>query len=216
MQNNGINVSSRIMCTLLLCLSIFFANSIYLIIFLSILCLIFIILTDKSVKEYIYLIKKFKFWLLFIFITYIMFFRNILNSLILCYKFILILFTLKQFSLTVNFESLNDGINSLLKRIIKNNSSKISYNVTLILYFIKFYINTPDKTNNLYYENKWSFKKYIIPKIYMVINKLTKLENALRLKCYKSKVESFSLKSIILEYLYLLLFIVVIFKEVIL
>ena len=223
MQNkvfNNVNVSTRIIITLLLSLSILIANSVYLMIFLSILCLFMIILTDKSVKQYIYFIKKLKFWLLFIFIAYIIISRNIIDSLLFLYKLTLVICLLRQLSLTVNFESLNDGVNTLLKKILKKNSEQISYNTTLILYFIGFYINTSDKINSLHKSNKlgskYSFKKYILPRFFMATTEINELENSLKLKCYKPKIETKNMGSILLLVVFLVLFTVVIFKEVIL
>lgn len=226
MQNNcfkSINVSTRILIVLLLGLSIFIANSIYLIIFLSILILISLILTNKNVKNYIYFIKKIKFLLLFILVAYIIIFRNIFGLLIFIYKLILIVLIIKQFTLNINFESLNNGIKTLLRPFhkTKKDLDNLSYNITLMIYFIKFYINTDDKITNMYKNKKGlnfklSLKKYILPRVFMTVFEITKLENSMKLKYYKPKFESRNIKSFILLLMCIILFIVVIFKEVIL
>lgn len=220
MQNkfyNDINVSTRIVLALILSLSMFIAKSIYLIIFLSILCYILILLSEKSVKHYLKLLKKLKFLLLFIFIAYIIIFRNITNSILFLYKLILVLFIIKQLSLTVNFENLNNGIKTLLKPIIKKNNDNISYDITLILYFISIYINSAKKLCNLNNNKlfKLNLKYYIMPRLFITMAEINKLENGLKLKCYIPKFENKNIKSIFLQLIFSLLFIVVIIKEVI-
>ena len=66
--------------------------------------------------------------------------------------------------------------------------------------------------------NKYSFSlKYnIFPKLFIANSKLKELENSLNLKCYKVKKEKKNIKSEIFKYIFLLLFIGIIFKEVIL
>ena len=217
MQNkiyNNVNVSTRILVTLLLILSILVANSIYLIIFLSILCLVFIMLTEKSVKNYLDLLKKLKILLLFIFIAYIIVFRNIFEAILFIYKIVLIIFVNKQLSLTLNFESLNNGINTLISLVTKKESNKISYDVTMTIYLFKFYLNSSIKQAR----NKKviSLKTNIIPRMFMAMNELKKLEKTLALKCYKPKLEDKNMKSKLYQILFIILFIIVIIKEVIL
>ena len=222
MQNkdiNNINTSTIIIVIFLLSLSILMAHSIYLLIFFSILCLILIILTEKSVKQNIYLLKKLKFWLLFIFIAYIIIFRNIIGSLLFVYKIVLILLIIKQISTSITLENLISGIDTLIKSITKKETKTISYDIALTLYFLKFYINSSEELNKKYtkrvFINKFSLKYYIFPKIFISIDKIKKLENSLKLKCYTPKFEKNSIKSNILLFVVLMLFIVVIIKEVI-
>lgn len=224
MQNNifsKINVSTRILILLLLSLSIFIANSIYLIIFMSILSIILLILTNKSVKLYIFFLENVKTWLLFIFIAYIIIFRNVLNSFIFIYKLMLIILIVKQFSLTVNFQSLTSGVKTLLKPLNKFNLDKLSYDIVIFIYFINFYINSKKEIFTNYTLNKkisysLSLKHNILPRLFLTISKINKLESSLRLKFCKIKFEKNNIKSNIILFAFLVLFIIVVFKEVIL
>ncbi len=215
MQNsiyNNVNVSTRLIITLLFILSILVANSIYLIIFLSILCLVFIILTEKSVNKYIDLLKKSKILLLFIFITYIIIFRNVFGALLFIYKIILIIFINKQLSLTLSFEALNDGINTLIALITKKQNNKISYDISLTIYLFKIYLNSPNGFN----KKIFSLKYNILPRMLTAMNELNKLEKTLALKCYTTKIEKKNIKSKIYQIVFMILFIIVVIKEVIL
>lgn len=223
MQNNiceKINVSTRILVMILLSLSILIANSIYLIVFLTILVLILLILTNKSVKFYIDLIKNSKFWLLFIFIAYIIVFRNILNFFTFIYKIILIILIVKQFSLTVNFQKLSSGIKTLLKPFNKLNLDKISYYIIIYIYFAKFYVNSKKQIFSNYSKEvkirySFSLKYNILPRLFLTISKINKLESSLKLKYYKSEFEQRNAQSNIVLFTFFALLVIVIFKEVI-
>ena len=225
MQNNilsKVNVSTRLIVLLLLVLSVFIAKSIYLLIFLTLLCSFIIILTNKSVKLYIDSIKNVKFWLLFIFITYIIICRNVLFSFIFTYKVVLVILIVKQFCMTVNFCTLTNGVMTLLNFIgVKFKMEKISYNIVSFIYFINTYIKTKREIFNKYDSDKklkyqFSFKYNIFPRIFLTMSKMESLESSLKLKFYKPKLEEKNLQSKIVLLLFLLLFIVVVLKEVIL
>lgn len=225
MQNNifsKVNVSTRLIVLLLLILSVLIAKSVYLLIFLTILCSIFIILTKKSVKFYIDTIKNVKFWLLFIFIAYIIICRNVLVSLGFVYKTILIILIVKQFCMTVNFCTLTNGIMTLLNFIgIKFKLENISYNLVNYVYFINTYIKTKkqifdryDKVKKLKYQ--FSFKYNVFPRVFLTMSKIEILESSLKLKFYRPKLEEKNLESKIVLLAFLVLFIIVVLKEVIL
>ena len=225
MQNNifsKVNVSTRIIVLLLLVLSIFIAKSVYLLIFLTLLCVLLILLTKKSVKFYIDTIKNVKLWLLFIFIAYIIICRNILVSFAFLYKVVLVIIIVKQFSMTVNFYTLTDGIMTLLNFIgIKFKSDKISYSIVSFIYFINTYIKTKKEVFNKYNSEhklkyQFSFKYNIFPRTFLTMSKMEKLESSLKLKFYKPKSEEKNLHSKIILFIFLILFITVILKEVIL
>lgn len=225
MQNNvfkKINVSTRILMLMLLSLCILIANSIYFMLFLLIFIIILLILTDKNVKFYINAIKNVKFWLLFIFITYIIIFRNILDSFVFIYKVLLIVLIVKQFMLTVNFQNLTNGIMTLLKPLCKFlNLEKVTYNIVIFINFVKIYIDSRKKIFSNYEPNKkifycFSLKYNILPRLFFTMAKLNKLESSLKLKFYKSNFEEKNLISSITLFVFVMLFIGVIFKEVIL
>lgn len=225
MQNsifNKINVSTRILILIILVLSLLIANSIYFILFFSTLVLVLLILTNKSVKFYLDSIKNFKLWLLFSFIAYIIIVGNVLYSVRFIYKVILIILLLTQFSLTITFQSLTNGIKTLLRLFIKEAYlDKISYNVVSFIYFINFYINSKKDILRHYNEDKlirysFSFKRNVLPRLFLAASKTKKIESSLKIKFYEPKFENKSTKSNIVLFVFLLLFIIVIFKEVIL
>lgn len=224
MQNNifnKINISSRIICLLLLIFIILLANSLYLLIFLLLLTILILVLTDESVNVYIDFIKNVKFALLFILIGYIIIFGNIIIGLLFTCKVVLILILIKQFMLTTSMCSLINGIKTLLKPIKKIiNIDNISYNIGLFIIFIEAYFECKEMIFNKYKQRKYkyifSLKYNIIPRIYYTINKINEKEESLKLKFYSSKEELINNQSKIVVVVFSLLFIVVVFKEVIL
>ena len=157
MQNsfiNKINVSTRIIMMILIGLSVLVAKSIYLITFLSILCIIFIMLTKKSVKYYIHLLKNIKFLLLFLYIAYIIFFRNIIGSFLFIYKVLLIIFFVVQLSQSINLESLINGVNTITKVLTKKEQKNCAYNVGVTLYLIKYYIESSNYLSKKHIHNE--------------------------------------------------------------
>ena len=225
MQNNifsKINVLDRIIILLLLIVSIFVTNSIYLIIAFSIFVMIVAILTNKSVKFYIHLIKNVKLWLLFIFITYIIIFRSILGAFAFLYKVILVILIIKQFSLTVNFNSLASAIKTVFKPVKKIfNIDKISYNIAIFIYFINTYMKSKEEIfarydlgNKIMYN--FSLKYNIFPRVFLTMSKTNEFESSLKLKFYKIRFEPKNKISNIVLFSFVILFMVVIFKEVIL
>lgn len=225
MQNNiitKVNVSTRLTVLLLLVLSIFIAKSVYLLIFLTLLCVILILLTKKSVKFYIDSIKNVKYWLLFIFIAYIIICRNILVSFVFMYKVMLVILNVKQFSMTVNFCTLTDGVMTLLNFIgIKLKSEKFSYNIVSFICFINAYMKTKKEIFSKYDSEKklkyqFSFKYNIFPRVFLTMSKMEKFESSIKLKFYKPKLEEKNLQSKIVLFVFLVLFVTVVLKEVIL
>lgn len=225
MQNNifsKVNVLDRIIILLLLIISIFVTNSIYLIVFFSIFLIILIILTNKSVKFYIQLIKNVKFWLLFIFIAYIIIFRNILGSFTLLYKTILIILFIRQFSLTVNFNDLTSAIKTSLKPVqTLFNIDKISYTIIIFVYFMNMYMKSKEEIFTRYAIDKkimcnFSLKYNILPRVFLTMSRTNEFESSLKLKFYKARFEGKNKTSKVVLFVFLILFVVVIFKEVIL
>ena len=224
MQNNifnKFNVSSRIICLLILILIILFANSLYLLLFLLIFTVLILMLTDESVNVYIDFIKNVKFILLFIFIGYIIIFGKIVASLIFTCKIILIFLHVKQFTLTTNMHCLINGIKTLLKPLRKFiNINDFSYNIGLFILFINTYLESEEVILNRYNESRYryifSLKRNILPRIYYTTNKINEKEESMRLKFYKTKEEIVNKQSKLIIIVFSLLFVVVMFKEVIL
>lgn len=219
MQNNifnSINVSSRILILFILMFSLMLTNSICLILMFSIFVLILLILNDKSVKCYIYLLKNIKFLLLFIFIAYIIMVGNIFSAILFLYKIVLLILLIKTFLNGVNFQTLTNGIKTILKPL-KNNLKidNISLNMSLFIYFLIYYINSNEIIMLRHSNLKFNLIKKIIVRLYFTNSKLKKIESDLKLKFYSPKFEISDKKSNIVVYCFILLLILVIFKEVI-
>lgn len=219
---NKINASSLIISLLFLIFIIFIASSVYLLSFITVLLLVLIILTNQSVKFYVELIKNIFLILLFTFIAYIIVTRNIIGSFIFLYKVILTSIYIKQFLLIIKFQELVNGINTILKPLSnKLNINKISYNMVLFIYFIDIYINSKKEIfNNYISKNKFiytfSIKRNMFPRIFLTISKIKNIENSLKIKNYKTNYERINKESIICVFTFIVLFIIVFFKEVIL
>lgn len=215
----SVNVSTKIIVLTLILFSIMIANSLYYLSFILTLFLILFLLTNKSVKCYKETLINVKFGLLFALIAYIIVMGNITNSIIFVCKILLIILFIKQFSLTVKFEELCDGINTLLSSIkIKNN--KIAYHITLTIYFIKFYIYAKINIFKRYSSYQkiaylFSLKYNIFPRALIATKKSKELEFGLRLKNYIPKIESKNLNSKIVLYFSIVIFMLVVLKEVI-
>ena len=219
MQNNifnSINVSSRILILFILIFSLMLTNSICFILMFSIFVLILLILNDKSVKCYIYLLKNIKFLLLFIFIAYIIMVGKIFSAILVLYKIILLILLIKTFLNGVNFQTLTNGIKTILKPFEnKLKIDNISLNMSLFIYFLVYYINSNEIIMLRYSNTKFNLIKNILVRLYFTNYKLKKLESDLKLKFYSPKFEINNRKSNIVVYCFILLLILVIFKEVV-
>jgi len=225
MQNKfikKINTSSLIISLLFLIFIIFIANSVYLLSFITILLLVLIILTNQNVKFYVETFKNSILILLFAFTLYIIISGNILESIVFSYKIFLIILYIKQFLVIIKFHELINGINTLLKPLgnrIKIN--EISYNIALLIFFIDIYIHSKDEIfKNYVSKNKFiytfSIKHNVFPRIFLTISKIKNIENSLKIKNYKINYDRTNKESIIFVLFFIVLFIIVFFKEVIL
>jgi len=218
---NKINVSTKIWGLILLIISILISKSIYGVIALSILLLILILFKNKSVKFYINSINSTKIMLLFIFIMYIIFFRNILYSLIFVYKVILVILYIKHFSINMKIQKLINGIMTIFRPIKIMKQDEIAYKIVMFFSFFSFY-NNAKKEIFLNYNNKeklkyiFSLKYNIFPRVFLAMTKMDLLESSLKLKFYKPKYETKNMESNITLLILVVIFIIIIFKEVIL
>ena len=219
MQNNifnSINVSSRLLILFILMFSLMLTDSICFILMFSIFVLILLILNDKSVKCYIYLLKNIKFLLLFIFIAYIIMVGNVFSAILVLYKIVLLILLIKTFLNGVNFQTLTNGIKTILKPFEnKLKIDSISLNMSLFIYFLVYYINSNEIIMLRYSNTKFNLIKNILVRLYFTNYKLKKLESDLKLKFYSPKFEINNKKSNIVVYCFILLLILVIFKEVV-
>lgn len=218
---NKINVSSRILISILVLFTLFVAKSLFLIIFLSILCFIVILLKEKSVNIYIKALKKIALMLLFFAIIYIIVFRDILSCLIFVYKIIVFVIFLVGLFEETKLNRLIDGIYTIVFPFVKKkaNLDKIAYNVSLFIYFLLCLMNSDEEIQQiqkLRNYKRFNIKYYFLPRLIFAIDKMTKLETNLKFNYFKPKKEKSSLVSNFLLLFVLILFISVVFKEVIL
>ena len=127
----------------------------------------------------------------------------------------------KQFSLTVNFFKLTSGIKTLFNPLKVIKFDAISYNIVIFIYFIKYYINAKEEIFANYNSNQksvyvFSLKYNFLNRLFFSVSKVKKLESSLRLKYFSSKIEKKDTLSNSILICSIILFIVVIFKEVIL
>ena len=221
MQNkflNSINNSIKLIILFLIILSIFLANSLFLILFLLTLEFIILMLINKSVNIYVDFIKKIKILLLFIFIII---YSDLLKAFIYTYKMTSCLILIKSMLMLIDFKSLNNGFYTILfpLKMFGLNILNISYNMTLAVYFLEFMINSSIEIKNIQLlKNKRTnnLKNFFLPRILFVSNKINQLESNLKLNFFEISIDRFNFKSIILLLLFIILFLTIVVKEVIL
>lgn len=225
MQNNFIEKiapSVRIIILILLMVSLLLAKSIYLILFITSLTLILFIITDKKVNIYVKFLKKTFLLLLFFFIVYIIIFRqNTVSMIIFAYKLIIVDVLIKIFLLNIEFRSLHEGIYGCLLPLKKSkiDIEVFSLDVALSIYYIKFLLESTDKIKVAQQTNGKKIinvKNYLIPSFIYSINELEQLQDNLKIKFYKLNYKKANFISKFILILFILLFIVCVYKEVIL
>ena len=226
MQSNiitRISPSARILVLMILILSLFLANSIYLILFITTLTLILFIITGKKVNLSVNTIKKVILFLLFFLIIYIIIFRqyNIVSNGILLGKMIIIVVLVQILFLNTSFSELHSGIYGILKPLKRRNFDieKISLDVTLSIYFINFLMESKNEIKKFQQINgikRRNIKNFVLPRIFYSINQLDNLQSDLKVKFYKLNYKKVNIFSKIILILFILLFSICIFKEVML
>ena len=179
MQNNifnKINVSSRLLILLLLIFSLMLTSSLYFILMFTTFILILLMLNKKSVKYYLQLVKNLKFFLLFIFITYIIIVGNIFNTLLVFYKIVLVVLLIDLFVSTIKFQTLTNGVKTLLKPLEnKLRIDNIALNISLFIYFLVYYITSKEEILSKYSNQKFNLKNNILSRLFFTNYKLKKL-----------------------------------------
>lgn len=225
MQNNiikKISPGTRLICLLILTISLILANSIFLILFITTLTIILIMITGKSVNLYVNIIKKSYILLLFFLIIYILIFKcNIVNCIFFSYKLIILLLLFSIFNFNMCFGQLHQAIYYSLSflEIIKINVEKISFDIVIALYFFKKIISNSYNLFNfkkIYGRKKQRIKNSFLSILLKTDNELNEFQNCLKVKNYKLKKESKNLFSKIILISIIILFVFVVFKEVIL
>lgn len=221
MQNNEVTLSFKLLILLLLSATILIAKSLYLILFITVFSLIIIILNEKSVNIYINTLKKHAFLLLFIEIIYIIVCGNIVGSFLFLYKLVLITILIKNIMININFNKLHSAIYTLLIPVLifKIDLGKISFDITESIYFIKYFMESKRIINQLQdFKNKrkYNLKHFWVPRLLYSNNKINLLNVNLEAKFYKLNKEKINIKSYIFLTIFIVIFIIALFKEVIL
>ena len=225
MQNNIISKISptpRIICLFILSISLFIAKSIFLILCITTLTLIFMIITEKKVNIYVNIIKKISILLLFLLIVYIIMFEyNIFNWLFFIYKLIIVTFLFTIFYINTGFNQLHQSIYGCLKPLekMKMDIEGISFDIVLSLFFLKSLIVNKQRiseTQNIYGKKQLNLKNYILPIFINSANELNEFQCQLKIKFYKLSYKKSNIFSKFILIVFLILFILVVFKEVIL
>ena len=208
----SINPFVRTLSFIIFLFSIVVAKTIPSFIVITLLFIIMIILNNENVKEYVNYLKRSIFLLLLITIVYIII-VGYCNLLIFIYKLLLLMIIIYIMFRNYDFNELDYSINKLVKplKIFKINVDKLSFSITLNLFFIKYYFEK-DKTN-------WNINKlnpkHFIEKIMYVDENVKKLQLSLKLKFYKINKYSITLKDILILSIFIVVFIATIYKEVI-
>lgn len=224
MQSNIISKITpkvRLICLFILSIGLLLAKSIFLVLFITTLTLILLIITRKRVNTYVNIIKKISILLLFfLFIYIIMFEYNVFNWLIFAYKLIIVTLLFTVFYFNTCFSQLHQAIYGCLKFLekIKINVESISFDIAITLVFLKSLITNKhmiEGIQKLYGKKQLNLKNYILPVFINATIETNEFECHLKTKFYKlsyRKNDSFS-KFILI--IFVTLFILMLFKEVI-
>ena len=224
MQKNNflkiISPSVRLICLIILGISMIIAKSIYLILFITTLILILCIYSKKQVKEYVKSIKNIILVLVFFTILYIIISRNysIFGIFIFFYKSLAIWIMIKLFDITINFSELHSALYGLLIPFKKLNLEKNCYNIAMSLFFIKNLIISKNYINSIqdfYSKRSIRFKDNLYPRFIYSIDKANKLQESNRINHYTMPKLRLNLWSIAVLIFAIIFFVVCLYKEVI-
>ena len=225
MQNNiisKISPSVRMICLFILSISLFMAKSIFLILFMTTLTLILMVISGKKVNTYVNIIKKVVILLLFFLIIYIIMFEyNTFNWLIFAYKLIIVTTLFSIFYFNTNFSQLHQSIYGCLKPLekMKIDVEGISFDIVMALFFLKSLNDNKQKVNEtqkMYGKRQLNLKNYILPIFINSANELEELQCNLKIKFYKLSYRKSNVFSKLILIVFVILFILVVIKEVIL
>lgn len=171
-----------------------------------------VILMEKNVKTYVKSLKKYSFILILFSLIYIII-VGYYNLYIFIIKMILILNILNVIIETSDFNSLHYTIYKLLfiLRVFNVNVDSLSYKITLFIYFFKYYISGSDCVKDIFILNP---KRFVIRVIY-ADQEIKKLDLSLKLNFYRLSKYRITIKDICILLFALTIFIITIYKEVI-
>jgi len=221
---NNISVTSKLVSIFILIVVLLMAKSLMLLGVVTILVAISVFVSNKNVKLYVEVLKNALFLLLFFSVIYIMFFRDIIGLFTCLYKLVLIIVLLKSFKLRVSFVGLSNALYTLfypLKKFKKYfyNLDKMIYIFVSYLYFCDYFFESGIYIKNvqLFRGKKTNDLKYkFLPSLFYSSNKVLQLEENLNLNFYELKKEKQDMKSMCVVICFIILFVITLFKEVIL
>lgn len=226
MQNNfikRISPSVRLIILIILLLMIVLAKSLYLMLFLTILILILFLISEKKVNQCVKTIKKIMFILLFYEFIYIIILGDyrFYNLVLSAYKLILISCLISVVILNVTFNEFHSGLYRLFFSLKKFNIDveKFTFYLSLSFCFIKEMIFSFDEIKKIQIENgkeKIKLKNLMQLSLIYSIDRLGKFQDNLKVSFYKLNYKKTDKISKIVLILFLIIFVIFIFKEVIL
>ena len=215
-----ITPKERLLILLILIFCVMISKSIFLILFLTTLILILMIKTEKSVRYYVKALKKVSPLLLIYLVLYIIMLRrySFLPNLTLLYKLLLITILIEIYVLNTDFKGFNCGIYGILKPLERFlNVEKLSHNLSLSIYYVKCLL---DSFVNIKYsqikngKRVFNIKNYLLPIFMNSIEKLTSKDETLKMTFFRVDNKS-NIISKIFMVLFIIIFVVCIFKEVV-
>lgn len=217
----SISPTVRLIILILLILCLIIAKSIYLILLINTIALLICLLTSEKVNTYVKFIKKAALILSIFLIIYIIIFKeyNGFQIVFMVYKMIVIMLMIKTFDINTDFSEMHEAIYGLCFPFKKLDIERFSFDITLSLNFIKFWFDSSEQIRKIQTMNgrrSFSLKNFVVPRLIWTIKSLNKLQLLLNLNFYDLKYRRWNLKSKFMLLLFLLFFIVCIFKEVIL
>lgn len=212
---DNLTILSKKIITVLIILILFITKSYYMILFVSVLLIFLILLNEKSVKEYVKIFKSYLLILLFFLLAYIIVINE--NTVIFIYKSLVAYLFIINYYINMDFYMLHLSIYSSLRilNLFNADSEKISFYLAKNLYYFNLIFTSKDKIieKQLYLGNKKHGLKYrLIPTVFYADNEINKLTMNLNTNNYKLKKYRTNIKSVISVLLFLLLFILTIYK----
>ncbi len=215
-----ITPKERLLILLILIFCVMISKSIFLILFLTTLILILMIKTEKSVRYYVKTLKKVSPLLLIYLVLYIIMLRrySFLPNLILLYKLLLIAILIEIYVLNTDFKGFNSGIYGILKPLERFlNVEKLSHNLSLSIYYVKCLLDSFDNIKYSQIKNGkrvFNIKNYLLPIFMNSIEKLTSKDETLKMTFFRVDNKS-NIISKIFMVLFIIIFVICIFKEVV-
>ena len=207
---------SKLIIIFLLIIMLFITNSIYIILFITILTVYLMILINKSVNFYIKIFKNYLLLLLFLLLIYIIFLRS--NIILFTCKLIISTLLFSIYFIYVNFSELNLVIYKLLipLKYVGVNIQNVSYNITIYLYYINYLFSSNTeiiKKQQLKSNKKYNLKYLFLPALIYADDKTRKLNTNLKLNYYKLIYKKENKTSLFILLFFIILFILTLIRR---